>query len=357
MEGVTPRFIRPLAALIAAGLLFPAAIRAYETGKVVEVVDGDTLSVLAGQETRAVRLIGIDAPERSHPSRPKEFLADEAAAALSSMCEGKTVRMETGDEDADRHGRLLRYVYLPEPDGRLVNLEMVRKGYARVNRRFRFSMEAGFSMAEREARREEMGIWREKGMAEVRWMLEQGTPGVELKPLSGDRYAIICGGLAKTGVAGKDLAKTVRNVLRWRTEYPDTEFEKTARAAGFLPLAAEGPRRHAGADAPAPPPSAGAPSSGIVPWEEAHRHIGLEVVTEGVLVRAHRTKNVLYLNFHPNWKKYVTIVIRGGDLARFPGDPEKLYKGRTVRVRGEVTDYNGRPEIVIRSPEAITIIK
>jgi len=352
MDGVTPRLIRPLVALLAAGLLFPAAIRAYETGKVVEVVDGDTLNVLAGQETRAVRLIGIDAPERSHPSRPREYLADEAAAALSSLCEGKTVRMETGDEDADRHGRLLRYVYLPEPDGRLVNLEMVRKGYARVNRRFRFSREAEFSMAEGEARREGAGIWREKGMAEVRWLLQQGTPGVELRPLSGDRYAIVCGGMAKTGVTGNELAKTVRKVLRWRTEYTDMEFEKAAWAAGFLPLAAEAPRRHAGADAPAPPPAAG-----IVPWEEAHRHIGLEVVTEGVLVRAHRTKNVLYLNFHPNWKKYVTIVIRSGDMARFPGDPEKFYKGRTVRVRGEVTDYNGRPEIVVRSPEAITIIK
>jgi endonuclease YncB( thermonuclease family) len=352
MDGVTPRLIVPLVALLAAGLLFPAAIRAYETGKVVEVVDGDTLNVLAGQETRAVRLIGIDAPERSHPSRSKEYLADEAAAALSSLCEGKTVRMETGDEDADRHGRLLRYVYLPEPDGRLVNLEMVRKGYARVNRRFRFSREAEFSMAEGEARREEAGIWREKGMAEVRWMLQQGTPGVELRPLSGDRYAIVCGGMAKTGVTGNELAKTVRKVLRWRTEYTDMEFEKAARAAGFLSLAAEAPRRHAVADAPAPPPAAG-----IVPWEEAHRHIGLEVVTEGVLVRAHRTKNVLYLNFHPNWKKYVTIVIRGGDMARFPGDPEKFYKGRTVRVRGEVTDYSGRPEIVVRSPEAITIIK
>jgi micrococcal nuclease len=358
MDGVTPRLIRPLVALLAAGLLFPAAIRAYESGKIVEVVDGDTLNVLAGQETRAVRLIGMDAPERSHPSRPKEYLADEAAAALSSLCEGKTVRMEAGYEDADRHGRLLRYVHLPDPDGRLVNLEMVRRGYARVNRRFRFSREAEFSKAEGDARREEAGIWREKGMAEVRWLLEQGTPGVELLPLPGDRYAIVSGGMAKTGVSGKDLAKTVRKVLRWRTEYTDMEFEKAARAAGFLPMAAEAPRRHAGADAAAPPPVTGAPSSGIVPWEEAHRHTGLEVVTEGVLVRTHRTKNVLYLNFHPNWKKYVTVVIRSGDMARFPGgDPEKFYKGRTVRVRGEVTDYNGRPEIVVRSPEAITILK
>src|SRR5574341_2198627 len=117
---------RPLVAVLAIGLLLPPSLRAQETVKVVEVVDGDTLLVQEGDETRTVRLIGIDAPERSHPSKPKEFLSDEAASFLASLCEGKTVRMEPGDEDVDRHGRLLRYVYLPSPDGRLVNLEMVR---------------------------------------------------------------------------------------------------------------------------------------------------------------------------------------------------------------------------------------
>jgi micrococcal nuclease len=357
MGGVTPRLIRAFAAVLAVCLLFPAAVRAYETGRVVEVVDGDTLRVLTGQESRAVRLIGIDAPERSHPFKPKEFLADEAAAALASMCEGKAVRMESGEEDADRHGRLLRYVYLTAPDGRLVNLEMVRQGYARVDRRFRFSREADFSRAEGEARKEEKGIWREKGLAEVRWLLRHGAPAVEVRPLSGDRYAVVCGGMAKVGVTRKELAKTVREVLRRRTENPDMEFEKAARAAGFLPLPAEVPRADAVSSAVSPPPSAGPPSSEIVPWEEAHRHIGREVVTEGTLVRAHRAKKVLYLNFHPNWKKYVTVVILGRDLSRFPRDPEKFYKGKTVRVRGVVSDYKGRPEIVVRSPEAITIIK
>jgi micrococcal nuclease len=323
----------------------------------VEVVDGDTLRVLVGRESFAVRLVGIDAPERSHPSRPKEFLADEAAAALSSLCEGKTVRMEAGNEDTDRHGRLLRYVYLPAPDGRLVNLEMVRQGYARVGRRFPFSRVADFSLAEQEARREEKGIWREKGLAEVRWLLRRGAPAVEVLPLSGGRYAVVCGGMAKAGVPREELAKTARDVLRWRTENPDMEFEKAAVAAGFFRLTAEA-RRGAALSVPvSPPPSAVPPSPAVVPWEEAHLHIGREVVVEGILVRTHRGKKVLYLNFHPNWKKYVTVVILGGDLANFPRDPEKYYKGKTVRVRGEVTDYKGRPEIVVRSPNAITILK
>jgi len=105
---------------------------AAETGVVEEVVDGDTIRVQVGGATATVRLIGIDAPERSHPSLGKEYFGDEAAAYLSSLCLGKTVRMEQGEEETDRYDRLLRYVFLVPPDGRLLNIEMIRAGMARA---------------------------------------------------------------------------------------------------------------------------------------------------------------------------------------------------------------------------------
>jgi endonuclease YncB( thermonuclease family) len=359
MRGVSPRrILRAWTAALAICLLSPAPAPAQETGNVVEVVDGDTLRVRAGGETRTVRLIGIDAPERSHPSRMVEFLADEAAAFLSSLCEGKTVTLEPGDEDVDRHGRLLRYVFLPPPDGRLVNLEMVRQGYARAYRRFAFSRKAAFLDAEREARAQDKGIWREKGMAEVRWILSRRIPSVEVLPLPGDRYAVLYGGMVKTGVPPGKLAATIRDVLRWRAGYSDRDFREAAEKAGFLPIPGGGKSSDAGPPAAPPPPAPSrAPAPEVVSWEEAGRAIGREVVVEGTLVRTHRAKTVLYLNFHPNWKKYVSVVIHGGDLARFPKDPERFYRGKTVRVRGTVTLYEGRPELVVRSPEAITIVK
>lgn len=351
------RLLRAYAAVLAIGLFSPPAILAQEIGTVEDVVDGDTLLVRAGEESLTVRLIGIDAPESSHPSKPKEFLADEAAGALSSLCKGKTVRMERGDEDADRHGRLLRYVYLPAPDGRQLNKEMVRQGYARVYRRFRFSREAEFSEAEGEARREGRGIWREKGMAEVRWLRQQGAQAVSVLPLSGERYAVVYDGMAKAGVPPERLANTVQNLLRWRSENSDREFGKAAGKAGFLPLSADGKRPDSGPAATSPPPHAGSLSEEVVSWEEAHRILGREVVVEGKLVRTHRTEKALYLNFHPNWKKYVTVVILVRDLERFPKDAESTYKGKTVRVRGEVALYKGRPELLVRSPDAITIVE
>lgn len=330
---------------------------AQEQAKVVEIVDGDTVRVQAGRETRTVRLIGIDTPERSHPSKPKEFQADEAAVFLASLCGGKTVSMERGDEDTDRYGRHLRYLFLPPPDGRLVNMEMVRHGYARVYRRFPFSREAEFSKAENQARSEGKGIWQEGGMAEARWVHEKGTPGVEVLPLGGENYAVVCGGMAKSGVGRNELGKVTQEILRLRADNSDSDFARVAREAGFLPLASGSPRSAARPEDSVPLPGQGPLAQGVVSWEEAHRHVGEEVAVEGKLVRTHRGKKALFLNFHPNWKKYISIVVLGKDIRRFPHDPETYYKGKTVRVGGKVQLYNGRPEIVIRSPDAITILK
>ena len=68
--------------LLLLGLLAGHA-SATETGTVDEVVDGDTLRVRTEESAEAVtvRLIGIDAPERSHPSLGKEFFSDEIGRA------------------------------------------------------------------------------------------------------------------------------------------------------------------------------------------------------------------------------------------------------------------------------------
>lgn len=326
---------------------------AEETGRVVEVEDGDTVRVLVGGKVHTVRLVGIDAPERSHPGRPKEYFADEAAAYLSSLCSGKTVAMEAGAEDADVHGRLLRYLFLP--DGRLVNLEMVREGYAYAMRRFSFSRSAEFLQAEQGARREGAGLWREGGRAEFRWLQEGHGAPLEIWPAAGGKYIVVYQGRMRTGVERGELGRTIDEIVRLRAEFSDREFADKAHEAGFYPLSPKG--------GPVPSPEA-APSSkalpdppGIVPWEEARRFVGRNVTVEGKIVRTHRGKKVLYLNFHPNWKKYLTVVILGKDLKRFPKDAEKRFMGKKVRVRGTVALYRDRPEIVVRTPEAITIVK
>ncbi|HEY5577011.1 MAG TPA: thermonuclease family protein [Deferrimonas sp.] len=347
----------PVLLLLLLGLL-AAAASAAETGVVEEVVDGDTLLVrtVGSAEAVTVRLIGIDSPERSHPTLGKEFFSDEAASHLASLCLGKTVRMEKEAEETDKYDRLLRYVYLPPPDGLLLNEEMLRAGMARAYTRFPFSRKDAFLSAEGRARREGKGLWKDGGMAEARWLAAGNAAPVAVYPSGGRTFAVVHKGLAKAGVERADLPREIEGILRLRGELSDAEFASKARDRGFRPIVPS-KAGAAGSESPGQPALQPAPTIGgtVIPWEEAHRHQGEEIVVEGTIVRTHRAKNVLYLNFHANWKRYLALVIFVKDLPLFPGNPETDYKGKKVRVRGEVTLYKDRPEMVVRSPGDITI--
>ncbi len=87
------------------------AVAAAETlaGKVVRVVDGDTVYVLDEAKTEhKIRLSGIDAPERGQPfgQRSKEH--------LSELLAGKGVRVEWCKHD--RYGRLVGTVWVAPPE-------------------------------------------------------------------------------------------------------------------------------------------------------------------------------------------------------------------------------------------------
>jgi endonuclease YncB( thermonuclease family) len=80
-----------------------------------------------------VRYIGIDSPEPDSPDPALKRLADAATAANVDLVEGRQVLLERDISETDRFGRLLRHVWLM--DGAvplLVNLELVRRGYAEV---------------------------------------------------------------------------------------------------------------------------------------------------------------------------------------------------------------------------------
>ena len=350
----------PLALLfLLLGFLAAPPPSGAETGVVEEVVDGDTLRVRTAGSAEAVtvRLIGVDAPERSHPSLGKEFFSDESAAHLASLCRGKTVRMEKDIEETDKYDRLLRYVFLPPPDGRLLNEEMLRAGMARAYTRFPFSRKKAFLAAEAGARREGTGLWKDRGMAEARWLAGGNAAPVEVYPSGGRTFVLAHKGLAKAGVERADLPKEIEGILRLRGELSDTEFASKARDRGFRPIDPSngGP---AGSESPGQRAHQPAPAirGTVIPWEDAHRHEGEEIVVEGTIVRTHRAEKVMYLNFHPNWKRYLTLVIHVKDLPLFPADPEKAYRGRKVRARGEVKLYKNHPEMVVRSPADITVV-
>jgi micrococcal nuclease len=158
------------------GILGPA--------EVLRITDGDTLEIeLNGQEER-VRLIGVDAPEL-YESRKLELddedspltqaqiqaLGDQARGFTEDFIGAQDVYLEAGFEPRDRYGRLLAYVYLPDPDGdwelegawyRQLNFEIVRAGWAEtLTVEPNSDYEADYREATLEAQDAGRGIWGE----------------------------------------------------------------------------------------------------------------------------------------------------------------------------------------------------
>jgi endonuclease YncB( thermonuclease family) len=118
------------------------------TGKVVNVTDGDTVVVLrAGNIQEKIRLAEIDCPEKSQAfgQRAKQFTLDKAAQ--------KNVTIEVRDHD--RYGRTVGEVFLP--DGKSLNRELVRNGYAWWYRQYSKDLSLGEN--EQEARSARRGLW------------------------------------------------------------------------------------------------------------------------------------------------------------------------------------------------------
>ncbi len=121
---------------------------------VVRVVDGDTVDVRLDGQVARLRLIGIDTPETVDPRKPVQCFGREASAKAHELLDGQTITVEadTTQDDVDRYGRLLRYIWLP--DGRLFNQEMIGQGYAfEYTYRVPYKYQAEFKQAEREGLR------------------------------------------------------------------------------------------------------------------------------------------------------------------------------------------------------------
>ena len=130
--------------------------------RVVEVYDGDTVGVIVNNKREKVRLTGIDAPETGQPPWGAE--AKQHLQALVGEA-GRQVKLEFDVEQRDQHGRIL--AYLRTPDGKHINLLMVKNGYAMlytVPPNVRYANE--LAAAQTEARERKIGIWSGQGLKE-----------------------------------------------------------------------------------------------------------------------------------------------------------------------------------------------
>jgi micrococcal nuclease len=147
--------IRARAASIAvlAWIMAGAAVPA-EAQRVRQVIDGDTITVSG---VGVVRLLGVDAPEKTGGYRQSEPYGDAATKFMKALVDGQVVRLEYDGPRKDQYNRTLAYVFLP--DGRCANEAIIRGGFAETYRRFDYGRKPQFQAAEREAKEAKRGMW------------------------------------------------------------------------------------------------------------------------------------------------------------------------------------------------------
>jgi len=126
------------------------------SGRVVRVVDGDTLVLLLpGNVQERIRLAGIDCPER------RQAFGTRATQALARLAAGKEVTVEW--EKRDRYGRIVgKVVY----GGKDVDLALVREGMCWWYRHYAHEQSPAdrvlYEDAEAKARGKRLGLWRDR---------------------------------------------------------------------------------------------------------------------------------------------------------------------------------------------------
>jgi len=238
---------------------------------VTKVIDGDTVIVEGGA---SVRLLGIDADEKSYPCY------DAAKNRLEELVLGKEVVLEKDQSDQDQYKRYLRYLIL---DDQNIDLQLVEEGLAVA----RFSPEnqkykEKIQKAETAAKEKKIGC---------KW------GGVTLP---------------------REETKT------------EFKWEKlTAEATGLE----------------------------VIGDCQAGNFSGKEKIIEGKVADAYKSKtNTVFINFDKPYPNHCFVaVIFSANLYKFIENPEKYYANKTVRIKGVIKEYEGKPEVILSDPSQIEV--
>ncbi|MCF8127818.1 MAG: thermonuclease family protein [Deltaproteobacteria bacterium] len=396
--------------------------------KCIAVADGDTITL---EDLGTVRFIGVDTPEKNHPMLPAQFMAEEASAFIRKICLGKDIRLEYDGFDDDKrgnYGRILAYLYLE--DGTFVQKQLLMKGYAETYTNYPFDekRKGRFLVWERKAKQGGLGLWKDGGMTEALWILEQKQLLIPIEKVSADNYRLRIGnwssrifhkdevslsltklysdahalaprdlrkqlsrsGYQKTAVpepashrvflmgmahkkwgiiyrnhvkprvSATELGIQIQELFRWIKNLDPELLGVVLPVNGYHPVpeelvqAAEKPEI---AETFLKSEPIAKQVGRRISWESAGKYIGEHVTVQGTIVRSYNSGKACFLNFHQNFTRYMSLTIFENALRKFPFQPETYYLHKTVRVKGKIKIYKGRPEIVVESPKQIEVVE
>ena len=272
---------------------------------VTKIIDGDTFVIDGGY---SVRILSIDADERGYPCY------QEAKDRLEELILNKEVKLEMGVEDVDQYCRYLRYVFLSSyanasedefafaeatagKGDKDIGLELVKEGLAVARFYSDFKYQEEITEAERQAREDKIGCkWSSYASAEA----------------SADESAF-------TNATEDESSSIKTNNFQWE--------KSTAELTGLE----------------------------IIDASEAKKYLGEEIIVQGKIIDAYCSKtNTVFLNFGSAYPKQCFVaVIFNSDQDKFVKNPEKYYLNKTVRIKGKISEYKGKPQIILKDPEQI----
>lgn len=149
--------------------------------RVIDVVDGDTVTVAYRGSEVSVRVIGIDTPETVHPSVPVECGGPQASATAKRLLTGKKVRLvfDPSQGRTDYYGRTLAYLETPGLGD--FGLTMIRQGHAaEYTYDSAYARQSRYMAAQSVAQAHARGVWNRCGGVDT--PLHKPKPAPQPKP-------------------------------------------------------------------------------------------------------------------------------------------------------------------------------
>ena len=120
-----------------------------------KVLDGNSLSVMWGDEEKTVTLLGVTVP--------KEMEEKAKALLQKTLSETDMIGLEFDENDKDADGNLLAYAYHPDDIHTTLNSELLANGYAKLkNENKGLKYIEDLRSAEKMARTKQLGCWAPK---------------------------------------------------------------------------------------------------------------------------------------------------------------------------------------------------
>lgn len=93
-----------------------------------------------------------------------------------------------------------------------------------------------------------------------------------------------------------------------------------------------------------------------VRWEDAGQVVGQTAFVYGKVINTHELAKLSFINFDSNRPADFAGVVFEANRAKFPASLDEAYLGKVVRMRGVVSTFKGKPQMVLADPDQIEVI-